>query len=115
MNVVEVLRLLEGFSFASNTEAILQQGVEQVLEGVPYDREKVLSPRDRIEFYLPGPKVGIECKIDGSANTVMRQLLRYTESPLIDCLILVTSRTKHKVIPSILGGKKVYVLLTRAF
>ncbi len=117
MTASEVVKLLETFQFDSTTEAMLQCAVQKTLtaEGIPYEREKILSPRDRIEFYLSGPKVGIECKIDSSANTVMRQLLRYTESPLIESLILLTSRTKHRVIPNVLGGKRIYVLLTRAF
>jgi len=112
-----IAHLLSQFQYATNTETVLQRAVQEVLQGasIPFDRERILSPRDRIEFFLPGEGIGIECKVDGSVNHVIGQLLRYTESDLIQGLVLVTSRNKHRTIPATLGGKPVYVVLTRAF
>lgn len=85
------------------------------ISGVLAQRERRLSDTDRIDFYVPAARTGIECKTDGSPNTVMRQLLRYTESELIDGLVLVTTRQKHRIIHSQLGGKPVHIVMARAF
>ncbi len=117
MTLDETANLLRQYSFAAASEATLHHAVHGVFlaGGIPVEPERILSARDRIDFYLPDSQLGIECKIDGSPSEVMRQLLRYTESPEIAGLILVTSRTKHRSIPPTLGGKPVRVVLTRLF
>lgn len=42
-----------------------------------------------------GRNIAIECKIKGSATSVMAQLARYAESVQVDDVILVTSRRNH--------------------
>ena len=109
--------MLSRFGFSAATESVLHDAVQEVFqsENVEVVPERILSARDRIDFYVPDGRVGVECKIDGSATEVMRQLLRYTESPEISGIVLLTSRTKHRNIPATLGGKPVRVVLTRAF
>jgi len=109
--------LLRGYRYTAHNEAALQAGVERVLQeqGIGFEREKSLSPRDRIEFYLPEARVGIECKIDGSQIAVMRQLLRYAESDRIEELILLTSRNKHRSVPETLHGKPVHIVYVGGF
>ena len=117
MDNSDIIDALRHYSYAFTTEATLHEGVAMVLteHEIPYEREKQLSARGRIEFYLPGTKLGIECKIDGSETAVMRQLLRYTESDLIDELVLLTTRNKHRRIPAELGGKPVHLVYVGAF
>lgn len=112
-----VAEFLSQYAFACSSEAVLQLAVQEALKagGVPAERERPLSSRDRIDLYLPDDRIGIECKIDGSLAAVIGQLLRYAESPAIEALILVTSRSRHRAIPVELGGKPVFVVLTRAF
>lgn len=117
MTASEAANLLSEFGFSASSEAVLHHAVRELLDthGIEAKPEHALSARDRIDFYLPDGRTGIECKIDGSATAVMRQLLRYAESDQIEGLVLVTSRTKHRNMPPTLGGKPVYVVLTRAF
>lgn len=54
--------------------------------------EYELSKRNRIDFFIPNgvPGIGIECKTQGSALAVQRQLYRYAE--FLHVLILVTTK-----------------------
>lgn len=90
----------------SSTELAFQDDVAEALKlgGLSYRREFVLSPRDRVDFLCDG--VGLELKIGGSSADVLRQLSRYTTSPKVDGLLLVTSRILHtRGLPDMLGGK----------
>lgn len=115
MGIDDVAGLLAQYSFCASSEAELQVAVEEALATVAFERECFLSPESRIEFFVPEAKVGVECKIDGSTTAVMRQLLRYAESPKIDGLVLLTTRNKHKSVPPALNGKAIRVILARAF
>jgi hypothetical protein len=46
---------------------------------------------------------GIEVKIDGSYSSVLRQLTRYAACPELTELILVTTRSKHHLLPATIG------------
>lgn len=109
--------LLRGYRYTAYNEAALQAGVERVLQeqGIGFEREKSLSSRDRIEFYLPEARVGVECKIDGSPIAVIRQLLRYAESDLIEELILLTTRNKHRSMPETLHSKPLHLVYVGGF
>lgn len=117
MTADQMATMLSQFTFATSSEDILHGAVQEFFRSheIQAQPEHALSARDRIDFYVTEGKIGVECKIDGSANEVTRQLLRYAESANIDGLILVTSRNKHRKIPPTLGGKPVRIVLTRAF
>lgn len=96
--LAEISSTIQSYSFAVGGEEDLQEQVWEILSWqVPYSfvREFVISPRDRIDFFIPQPRIGIECKVDGAPASVMRQLLRYAEFEWIDGLILVTMRSSH--------------------
>jgi len=105
MLAIELVRLLRSFKIPCGTEERMQSEIEKILKssGVEFEREFVISARDRIDFKV-GP-VGIECKIDGSPAKVLSQLLRYAEDSRIEELILVSSRHTHRFAVSSLGGK----------
>lgn len=90
------------------TERAMQQAVGQVLRdaGVPFEPERRLAPRDRIDFLL-GSGIGIETKIGGSYIEVASQLLRYAESPLVTGLILVTNRASHRQLDNLPNEKHI--------
>lgn len=95
-------------SFRFSHESDLQTGIAQLLTSlsVPFRREVVLSPKDRIDFLL-SEKVGIEVKIDMSLAAVTRQLWRYVDFPEIERLILVTTRQRHTQVPDEMKGKPI--------
>lgn len=106
----QVLELLRGYRYDASTEAAFQQAVELRLSiaGMAYEREARLSARDRIDFLVDGG-IGVELKVNGATNDVMRQLLRYAESDKISALVLVTTRALHQAMPPSMNGKPVRV------
>ena len=104
---------LREWSFRSlANEAGLHLEIGHVLTSIKckYSREHVLGAQSRIDFYLPEHKIGIEVKVAGSVNQVMRQIHRYNGHDQIDGVILITSRSRHTSIPMDLSGKPVRVV-----
>src|SRR4051812_30355971 len=88
-----------------------QDGLSRVfqLNDVTYFREYDLGPDcGRIDFFLPDSRIGVELKVQGSPTAVLRQLYRYTLSPTIDSLILVTARIRLAPLSSMLNGKPLF-------
>jgi len=104
----EICAALRGVQFHSCDEKELQDGIAQRLAaaGVVFLREAILSPGDRIDFFIGS--IGVEVKVDGSLSQVLRQLWRYAQRPEISALILITSRAKHGPIPPAMNGKPVF-------
>lgn len=96
--------------FRFSDEMALQNGIEELFkkQGWKYERESILSPRNRIDFMVHG--VGIEVKVDSSPNTVQRQLWRYADDSRIGALVLVTTRSSHKTIPNVILDKPVLIV-----
>ena len=97
--LAHVLEVLGRHRFAQSTERELQDGVAAVLEanGLPVELEVRLDARNRIDVLVG--RVGIEIKIAGTTDDVLRQLYRYAGSDRIDAIVLVTSRVRHVAIP----------------
>lgn len=107
---------LRGYRFNFNTEDELQQGIARALdnEQVSYEREAILTGRDRIDF-LCG-RIGIEVKTEGSRADVLRQLHRYCGLDKIDELILVSRKHRHSLgLSESLRGKPVHVIHVGSF
>jgi hypothetical protein len=107
---IDLARLISGTRCRFMTERILQDGIENLFlkRGIEHTREMILSPADRIDFLVGS--VGIEVKIDGSFNNVQRQLWRYAADARISDLILVTTRSSHRSMPTEITGKPIYVV-----
>lgn len=88
----------------------LQMGLVEVFTkaSLPFQREVVISPGDRIDFLLESD-IGIEVKVRGSLSSLTAQLFRYAQSDKISALILVTSRTFHLNFPGQLNHKPLRV------
>lgn len=54
-------------------------------------------------------RTGIEVKVKGTAEEVVRQLQRYAHSDALDALVLATTRYAHTDVPDEIGGKPVAV------
>lgn len=89
-------------------EKRVQSGIEEVLRtaGFTFIREYRLSEQDRIDFYFPEAKIGLEIKIKGQALQVCRQLSRYARSNDIATLVLFSTR-KFVQIPDTLNNKPI--------
>lgn len=103
--------VLRVYRYDASAEAVLQEGIERALRdgSVGAEREVVLSPGNRIDFLAAGG-IGIEVKVDGGRNEVLRQLLRYAEHDSIQALVLFTTRSRHLSMPDVLRGKPLRVL-----
>jgi hypothetical protein len=112
---IERAMLSRRFNFS--TEKDLQTGVAVALTdfGIPFEREVVLSPKDRIDFLLPGG-LGLEVKLEGSISALTRQLHRYAQLEAITELAIVVTRTRLLNLPLEIGGKRLHrILVMRAF
>jgi hypothetical protein len=112
MTARELKGLLAGYRITFVDELGLQDGVERILleHEVPYEREKRLGERDRVDFFVGD--VALECKVGGSVSALIRQLHRYAQIGSVAELLVVTSRLRHKAIPQWLNEKRVTVLVT---
>src|SRR5947199_118923 len=105
MNADQLAAILQAYRIRFYSELHLQDGIAQALtqESIPFEREKQLTPKDRIDFLVGG--IGVEIKIESASASVLRQLHRYAQHDLIRELLLVTSRAKHLSIPRRMNGK----------
>lgn len=90
-------------------ETLLQDDVEKRFrEGdIPYEREKILGPADRVDFLVDG-HIAVELKIKAQKRRIFRQMERYALHDCVDSLILVTAAPAG--MPAALNGKPVYVV-----
>lgn len=95
-------------SYRFTDESELQEGIAEALTiaGLDFEREVVLSPKDRVDFLLPGGLV-IEVKIDGSISALTRQVFRYTELDVVSAVVVVASLTRLCQLPDEMNGKPV--------
>ncbi len=94
-NIINTIASVIGANrYDCTDEYRMQDGIAQALTAavITHEREFILSTNDRIDF-MAGD-IGIECKVDGSAVPVARQLFRYLAQPRVAGLILVTSRAR---------------------
>lgn len=106
--MADLVSLIRGHRFDLTTEDALQRGIAQLLERSRFEhaREVALTKADRIDFLVEG--CGVECKIDGSALSVLRQLHRYAQHASVRELLLVTTKTAHAhALPTTMNDKPV--------
>lgn len=106
---IGLVTILAAFDIATHEESAMQRDIAVILNDTcAYTKECVLAPSERIDFLING--IGVECKIAGSKNDVLRQLSRYAEFDVIEELVLVTTRASHRDLDGItLNGKRVHV------
>lgn len=108
MTARELAKLIESYRFDCSTEARLQEGLGNLFgeKQLSNRREVPLNQTDRIDFLLAN-RIGVEVKIQGSRSDLVRQLQRYAKSPMLNELVLVTSRVQLARLPDVIGGKRV--------
>lgn len=104
----QVHQILSRHRFDVSTETVLQEQIAAAFTaaGIEFQREKVLSAQDRIDFMVG--TLGIEVKIKGSPSAIYRQCNRYCALPEISELLLVTGRAMG--LPGEIEGKPCYLL-----
>lgn len=107
MSIQTIMKALSGHRFNVDCESVLQVQIAEVFQavGIEFQREVVLSYRDRIDFMVGN--VGIEVKISGQAKAIYRQCVRYCAFNQVSTLLLVTNRAMG--LPGELEGKPVFV------
>jgi hypothetical protein len=105
----ELSGALAGCRFNFGDEADLQLAIAEALTiaGLSFERERPLGC-DRVDFYLGG--LAVEVKVSGALAAVTRQLHRYAQNRDVNRLVLITTKARHKAIPSALSGKPVHVI-----
>lgn len=108
--IAKILDELGRWNLRTDCENNLQADIAYLLGsmGIEFRREVALNSKDRIDFVAG--KIGIEAKVDGSHDQVLRQLSRYAQSDSIESILLVTRRSVHRRMDGTeLNGKKIYV------
>jgi hypothetical protein len=105
----ELADLLARYRYTYQSEIDLQRLLAGTLTdaGFAAEREVRVAPRCRIDILVG--RVGIEVKIDGSAEDAAWQLLRYAHSPLLDALVLATTCARHRTLPPVIAGTPLHV------
>lgn len=124
MNVLtpdSLAEFLRGYRFTFGSEDDLQRGVDKVLRdwGALYERERRISGRDRLDFLVAPTResassplssgIAIECKIQGTETSLLRQVHRYLGHEMLTGLVVVTCRLRHRL-PHEISGKPVAVV-----
>lgn len=97
----DIAALLIGARYFWSTEYDLQDSVQTVLEQANHTvlREHILGAAGRIDFYLPGPRIGIEVKVKGQLTPLLRQAARYARHPDVDGLVIASTVARHRAAP----------------
>lgn len=110
---VTLLTLIRNCGYRGGSEYELQEALAAAFRNAECEfvREMPLgSPKDRVDFWFHG--FAIECKVDGGAAAITRQLDRYAKHPVVEALILVTTKMRHAAhVPEELQGKPVHVVV----
>lgn len=111
-SAADLAAVLRRYRLPVSNEADMQAAIARAFaaEGVPFRRE-VTRDADRIDFVVG--RVGIECKVKGSATEVARQLDRYSAWPELEQLLLVTTRGHHLRVGDSRNGKPILVHIVR--
>lgn len=91
--MTEIVRLIESRKINTTTEANIQRDVANLLReaGFHPDEEVQLDAASRIDIMVGS--IGLELKARAPRRKVYSQLERYTASPLLKGLVLVTGST----------------------
>jgi hypothetical protein len=103
----------------TSTEAELEESIKGTIETCGFDviTQKIITPRDRIDLFVPIIGLGVEVKIAGSYTRVAEQLLRYAEHEEVNALLLVTSKASHRQLADLPNDRNipVWVLCTAIY
>jgi hypothetical protein len=107
--VERVTQVLRAYRARPQNELDIQLGLAAIFDehGVVYQREVVLTQKDRIDFLVG--TLGIEIKLQGSRHQVFQQLTRYLAHERIGEVMLFTTKSQLRVMPTHHGQKRIHV------
>jgi hypothetical protein len=123
--IEKIKTLVRAHRFTFQSERELQDQFAQMLivGGVPFQREFILTKKDRPDFWVEHPVeiqkgpiikpvsefvvlgLAVEIKMGGSVRSHLRQLRRYAEHHLVEQVVLVSTRHGQADVPPTLNGK----------
>lgn len=109
--MTELLTQLAGefakYRMTFGSELELQNQIAEVLTraGIVHEREYVLSPEDRPDFFVQ--PFALEVKVGGSINSHLRQMQRYNRHPTVLGTILICTKPFGQMMPKTLAGKPI--------
>jgi len=109
LEIVDVLKRARcNLSSETRTQAELFEHLKRELPAVAdaFQREVRLSSKERVDIWING--IVIEVKLDGSAFSIYRQLVRYAEKPAVEAIILATNKTM--CLPDKIEGKPAFTV-----
>lgn len=103
--------LLKQYNFNYTNESELQDGINEVFGTLEdaFISEHIISKADRIDFYWPGPQIGVEVKIKHSLSALTRQVHRYVQHESIRGILVVSGKIRLNEMPHIINGKPVLI------
>lgn len=110
MTVEEIEKAVKSYKYRFVSEEELQDALEMCFNRaqLPFVREAILSPRDRVDFLFED--IGLEVKIGGGLSEVTRQLHRYAQLDSIKSIILVTSKMQLAKLPNSINDKPIRII-----
>lgn len=109
MTAVALARLFRDGGYQYASEVDLHHRLEQVMRDAGYDpAPEARIVGGRVDFLVDG--TGIEVKVSGTPDALLRQITRYAADPQVRDLLVVTTIHRHTHLPRKVGGKPVEVV-----
>lgn len=107
--ILELKSLMIRPGLRLSNESDLQVDLEKIFASSKYSsfkREYRFNERDRIDFFEEKLGIGIEVKIKGNSNEILKQLERYAKNEQVKALVLATAYFMG--LPPDINGKPLY-------
>ncbi|WP_411691010.1 hypothetical protein [Acinetobacter gandensis] len=104
--------IVASHKYRYSNEKELQKCLEElfIAKNIPFEREVRLSNKDIVDFVveLDIGRIGVEIKIDGARNSLLRQISRYLGHESITAVFVIGSPYWLNNLPIQLNDKGIY-------
>lgn len=98
-----------GYRYTNEHQLHVGLAAAMAAAGLDPHPEVRLGDAGRIDFLVD--RVGVEVKVAGETEPLLRQVTRYAHRDEIDELVVVTTRRKHRALPDTVAGKPLQVVM----
>lgn len=113
MKLEDLRNVIGSYSYRHHSEKDLQDALEYIfkINKIDFSREYRIDNANILDFLvtIEDQKCGIEVKIGGAQNDLLRQISRYLRSDKIDCIFVVGTPFWVNNLPATLCDKPIYV------